>query len=658
MYALGWWMLVLVTSAISAWSIRLYFKDKDKRKLMFSIIFFLSNFIFLFNALNIRLHFQNTLFVENLFQWFTLPVMTALLIAVVESFISSKDFKKGFFTFFIFSTLTFGFVFLPFQISGFLGYVRMSIALGVISFSLYQLIKWKNIQSVFFLAAVGSFSVAGMAHAYQQFGLSIFAYAIAYLFLGLVFAWYASNTPMTNKGMGSYFSLQKKLDDTKYELNQSKELYKSIVENTQDVIILTESNGENSYVSPSSTHVLGYSPAELKKRNPWPLKIHPDDKQMVQNAIKKGYAGYPGSNFQYRIFTKNGDLRWISHSWSPIKENRKIEKIVSSIKDITDLKITQQKLADRIDHLQKNELATLNIMEDFQESISSLKKARHEIDKKNVQLKESQEKLKKFNEDLEQRVHERTKEVERLLKQKDAFIDQLGHDLKHPLGPFINLIPLLKKRETDEKKREILRVLERNVDYMKRLVVRTVKLAKLNAPSTTFDFQSIHLADFIQRIIEKNKSSFEQNDVEINTMIDSDIVIDVDPLQIEEVVENLVSNSLKYGAEHGKISISAEEKQDEKIVLISIKDTGQGMTSDQLESIFNEFYKADESRHDFTSTGLGLAICKRIIEKHDGEIWAESPGIGKGTTFYFTLPMKIEKEKTENMYIDLNKNNN
>ena len=658
MYALGWWMLVLLTSAIGVWSIRLYFHDRDKRKLMFSIIFFLSIFIFLFNAIDLRMFFQNNLFVENLFQWITLPVMTAILIAVVESFISSKDFEKGFFSFLIFSVISLGLVFLPFSVEGFLEYVRMSIAFGVIGFSLYQLIKWKNIQSVFFLAAMASFSIAGMSHAYQQVGLAIFAYAIAYLFLGLVFTWYASNRQMAIKGMGSYFSLQKKLDDTKYELNQSKELYKSIVENTQDVIILTDLNGVNSYVSPSSTRVLGYTPAELKNSNPWPLKIHPEDNLRVQDAIKKGYAGYPGSNLEYRIFTKNGDLRWISHSWSPIIENGSLEKIVSSIKDITDLKVTQQKLADRINHLQKNEIATLNIMEDFQESISSLKKARREIDKKNVQLKESQEQLKKFNEELEQRVHERTKEVERLLKQKDAFIDQLGHDLKHPLGPFINLIPLLKKRETDEKKREILTVLERNVDYMKRLVIRTVKLAKLNAPSTEFDFQSIQFSDFIQKIIEKNKSSFEQYDVEINTMIDSNIFIDADPLQIEEVVENLLSNSLKYGAEHGLITITAKEKKGEKAVLISVKDTGQGMTSEQLESIFNEFYKADESRHDFTSTGLGLSICKRIVEKHNGQIWAESNGIGKGTTFYFTLPLAVEKEESKKMYIDLNENNN
>jgi signal transduction histidine kinase len=65
------------------------------------------------------------------------------------------------------------------------------------------------------------------------------------------------------------------------------------------------------------------------------------------------------------------------------------------------------------------------------------------------------------------------------------------------------------------------------------------------------------------------------------------------------------------------------------------------MTNEQLSHVFDEFYKADESRHDFDSSGLGMSICKRIVEKHRGCIWAESPGPGKGSTFYFTIPRNI-----------------
>ena len=72
-------------------------------------------------------------------------------------------------------------------------------------------------------------------------------------------------------------------------------------------------------------------------------------------------------------------------------------------------------------------------------------------------------------------------------------------------------------------------------------------------------------------------------------------------------------------------------------VMISIKDNGIGMTKEHIDHIFEEFYKADPSRHNLGSNGLGLSISKKIIENHGGKIWAESPGLGKGSVFYFTL---------------------
>jgi len=80
------------------------------------------------------------------------------------------------------------------------------------------------------------------------------------------------------------------------------------------------------------------------------------------------------------------------------------------------------------------------------------------------------------------------------------------------------------------------------------------------------------------------------------------------------------------------------------------------MNKKQISQVFDEFYKADESRHDFDSSGLGMPISKRIVEKHGGEIWAESPGIGKGTTFYFTIPNRnVKSEKKQISYADISK---
>jgi signal transduction histidine kinase len=96
---------------------------------------------------------------------------------------------------------------------------------------------------------------------------------------------------------------------------------------------------------------------------------------------------------------------------------------------------------------------------------------------------------------------------------------------------------------------------------------------------------------------------------------------------------------VKYTDKKGTVTIDA--KVEDNIITVSIRDTGIGMTREQLSQVFDEFYKADSSRHDFDSSGLGMPICKRIVERHGGSIWAESEGPGKGSTFYFTLPREL-----------------
>jgi len=105
----------------------------------------------------------------------------------------------------------------------------------------------------------------------------------------------------------------------------------------------------------------------------------------------------------------------------------------------------------------------------------------------------------------------------------------------------------------------------------------------------------------------------------------------------------ILENSIKYSKEEGKITLDAEI--DEDFVQVSIKDNGIGLTKNQIKYVFEEFFKADESRHDFQSSGLGMTISKKIVEKHNGEIWIESPGINKGATVFFTLQLYKEGEK-------------
>jgi len=123
----------------------------------------------------------------------------------------------------------------------------------------------------------------------------------------------------------------------------------------------------------------------------------------------------------------------------------------------------------------------------------------------------------------------------------------------------------------------------------------------------------------------------------VENYVETKLSVKADMLHLEELIDNIISNAVKYSPENSCIEINAETDGD--FALISVSDDGIGMTDKQISYVFDEFYKADISRHDFESSGLGLPICKRIVEKHGGKIWAESKGEGKGTTLYFTMPL-------------------
>jgi signal transduction histidine kinase len=279
-----------------------------------------------------------------------------------------------------------------------------------------------------------------------------------------------------------------------------------------------------------------------------------------------------------------------------------------------------------------------NLEIQVRERTKELHEKSNNLELANKELKKAQNKLSDMNKYLEEKVKERTFEVETLLKQKNEFINQLGHDLKTPLGPLINLIPLLKNKETDTKKKEILEVLHQDVDYMKNLVVNTLELARLNSPKTKFNFEKINLKNEIQKIINNKKIIFHKKNIKILNKIDKNHFIKADRHEFEVLITNLIDNSVKYNKENGKITLKSID--DNESITISIDDTGIGLNKNEINYIFNEFYKADKSRHDIESSGLGLSICKRIVEKHDGKIWVESPGINKGSTFYIMFPKK------------------
>ncbi|MEF8849050.1 MAG: ATP-binding protein [Candidatus Thermoplasmatota archaeon] len=402
----------------------------------------------------------------------------------------------------------------------------------------------------------------------------------------------------------------------RYDLFEIKTKFaaEKIISEMPDMLMLVDTEGRIQEVNRSTMENLKYSKDELIGRSTESLF-------KIQKRINKGWRNdginkYNGlSGKQNILISKNGRKIPVYVSKSPIKDDS--GSIIGTLficKDITDIKKRDRKIRQYVKKLEDNELAMLSMMED---------------------LRLSKKEIESLNKNLEKKVAERTAEVKKLLKQKDDFIHMLGHDLKNPMTPLSALIPVVKERIDDPKSLEILDVVTENVEYMKALVFKTLKLARLNSPTTKFDLEYINLFDESKKAINSNKMIFEENNINIKNNIDKNLTVYADELRLNELFKNILTNSVKYTPDGGNIELDAEDKGD--FVKVSVSDDGIGMDEEQLVHIFDEFYKADSARHDFDSSGLGLPICKRIVKKHGGKIWANSKGKGKGTTFFFTL---------------------
>jgi len=257
-----------------------------------------------------------------------------------------------------------------------------------------------------------------------------------------------------------------------------------------------------------------------------------------------------------------------------------------------------------------------------------------------LKLAETEEKLNELNRNLEQKVIERTVEINKLLKDKSRFIDNLSHDLATPITPLISLLPIIKEEIKDQQTKELMDTCIRNVEYLKRVINNARELADISASDLIL--KNENLFELINKIKEKYDVVFKSYNVNVINNIDQNVIVKTEKNRLMQIFDHVTSNAINSMAQGGTLTFDAKlvKKDEGTFIQVSVKDTGVGLSRDQTDHLFDEFYKTDDSRHKLDSTGLGLAICKKIIEKHGGKIWADSHGKDTGTTIHFILPSK------------------
>lgn len=229
-------------------------------------------------------------------------------------------------------------------------------------------------------------------------------------------------------------------------------------------------------------------------------------------------------------------------------------------------------------------------------------------------------------------------ELESLDKMKDEFLAMSAHELKTPLTPMISFVQMMldgKLGEISEEQKEGLEII---VNESKRLLTSVNKimyLTKLESKKLEPRLENLQLRDLIQDTVKGMRQSAIQKKIIFTQKITELPLIKADRDYLRDIVSNLVDNAIKFTPEGGKVSIEAKEKKNH--ILVEVKDTGMGIATEDIPKLFTMGFQAD---HSGPGMGLGLDICKKIVDAHGGKIWAESE-LGKGSTFCFTLPKEV-----------------
>jgi len=176
-------------------------------------------------------------------------------------------------------------------------------------------------------------------------------------------------------------------------------------------------------------------------------------------------------------------------------------------------------------------------------------------------------------------------------------------------------------------------------DRLQRLVDDLQELSRVEAGAYQLKLESISPGDLIESVVKHLGRQFEEKEILLETKLDANLPrVSVDKDRILQVLTNLVGNALQYTSTGGRVTLTAAKGKNE--IVISVSDTGIGISPDHLPFIFNRFYRTDKSRARASGgSGIGLTIAQALIKAHHGRIWAESTGEGKGSIFHFSLPI-------------------
>jgi signal transduction histidine kinase/ActR/RegA family two-component response regulator len=255
--------------------------------------------------------------------------------------------------------------------------------------------------------------------------------------------------------------------------------------------------------------------------------------------------------------------------------------------------------------------------------------------------------LERLNQELEQRVMERTAELEKANQRKDEFLAVLSHELRNPLAAIRAAAEMLAVPElSGEHLAKTTGVIRRQVTQLARLIDDLVDVSRITRDAISLRREPVLVSHVVAHAAEATRPIFDVRKHQLTIQIpDPTLTVDGDPARLSQVIGNILNNSAKFTAPGGNVLVHASQVGSH--VAIHIKDNGIGIAPEVIPKVFELFTQAGEPRdRSEEGLGIGLALVRRLVEMHEGHVRVNSEGIGRGTEVIVTLPL-VEAQRSD-----------
>jgi CheY-like chemotaxis protein/two-component sensor histidine kinase len=240
--------------------------------------------------------------------------------------------------------------------------------------------------------------------------------------------------------------------------------------------------------------------------------------------------------------------------------------------------------------------------------------------------------------------------AQRATRIKDEFLATLSHELRTPLSAILGWTQiLLKGHATSEAdQRRAVEVIDRNARAQVQLIDDLLDLSRIMSGKLRLDLQQVSMLDVVQAAVDSAAPAAAAKDIRLRSLLDpSRMMVNGDASRLQQVVWNLLTNAIKFTPKGGQVQVLLQRVNSH--IELSVADTGVGIPATFIGQVFDRFSQRDSSStRQHGGLGLGLAICKQLVEVHGGTLRAASPGEGQGSTFFVELPLSIMQMEAEN----------